>query len=59
MEAACFNMLEEGEVVLVAESGIWGERFADMAERNGKRRHAHNPKTFDLSFSFIKYFTSW
>ena len=35
MEAACFNMLEEGEVVLVAESGIWGERFADMAERNG------------------------
>ena len=36
MEAACFNMLEEGEVVLVAQTGIWGERFSDMAERNGK-----------------------
>ncbi len=36
MEAACVNMLEEGEVVLVAKNGIWGDRFADMAERNGE-----------------------
>ncbi len=34
MEAACCNMIEPGEVVLVAKNGIWGERFADMAERH-------------------------
>ena len=35
MEAACVNMLEPGERVLVAVNGLWGERFADMAEREG------------------------
>ena len=34
MEAACTNMVEEGDVVLVAENGIWGQRFRDMAERH-------------------------
>ena len=35
MEAACCNLVEEGDVVLVAVNGIWGERFGDMAERHG------------------------
>ncbi|GJQ82285.1 Spat, partial [Trypoxylus dichotomus] len=29
------NLLEPGEVVLVAINGIWGERFSDMASRYG------------------------
>ena len=36
MEAACCNMVEDGDVVLVAVNGIWGERFADMAKRHGR-----------------------
>ncbi|KAK7094262.1 alanine--glyoxylate aminotransferase-like [Littorina saxatilis] len=35
MEAAVANLLETGEVALVCENGIWGQRFADMVERNG------------------------
>ncbi|ESO82543.1 hypothetical protein LOTGIDRAFT_134376 [Lottia gigantea] len=35
MEAACSNLLEQDEVALVCQNGIWGERFADMVERNG------------------------
>ncbi len=44
MEAACCNMIEPGEVVLVAKNGIWGERFADMAERHRKNAviYLHN-----------------
>lgn len=36
MEAACTNLLEPGETVLVCENGLWGQRFADMCTRNGK-----------------------
>jgi len=35
MEAVMTNMLEEGDVVLVAENGIWGQRAGDMAQRQG------------------------
>ncbi|KAK6177486.1 hypothetical protein SNE40_015578 [Patella caerulea] len=35
MEAACVNLLEPGEVALVCQNGIWGQRFADMVDRNG------------------------
>ena len=35
MEAMMTNMLEPGDVVLVANSGIWGQRAADMAHRQG------------------------
>lgn len=35
MEAACTNLLEPGETVLVCENGLWGQRFADMCTRNG------------------------
>ncbi|KAK3104534.1 hypothetical protein FSP39_004412 [Pinctada imbricata] len=35
MEAACCNLLESGENTLVCCNGLWGERFSDMAERNG------------------------
>ena len=36
MEATMVNVLERGDVVLVAENGIWGERAMDMAKRHGK-----------------------
>ncbi|XP_068136747.1 alanine--glyoxylate aminotransferase [Hyperolius riggenbachi] len=35
MEAAIFNVVEKGDVVLVATNGIWGERAADIAQRTG------------------------
>lgn len=35
MEASFVNLIEEGDVVLIAVCGIWGERAADMARRNG------------------------
>ncbi|XP_040204857.1 serine--pyruvate aminotransferase isoform X2 [Rana temporaria] len=35
METAILNVVEKGEVVLVATKGIWGERAADIAHRIG------------------------
>lgn len=35
MEASVANLLEPGEVALVCQNGIWGQRLADMVERNG------------------------
>ncbi|CAG5115113.1 unnamed protein product, partial [Candidula unifasciata] len=35
MEAAVANILEPGEIALVGENGIWGQRLADMVDRNG------------------------
>ncbi|KAK3105138.1 hypothetical protein FSP39_018030 [Pinctada imbricata] len=35
METACCNLLESGETTLVCCNGLWGERFSDMALRNG------------------------
>jgi alanine-glyoxylate transaminase/serine-glyoxylate transaminase/serine-pyruvate transaminase len=36
MEAVMTNILERGEIVLIAENGIWGQRASDMAHRQGK-----------------------
>jgi len=35
MEAVMVNMLEPGTVILIADSGIWGTRSAEMARRHG------------------------
>jgi len=35
MEAVMVNMLEQGTVILIADSGIWGKRSAEMAKRHG------------------------
>ncbi|KAH9513511.1 hypothetical protein Btru_033229 [Bulinus truncatus] len=35
MEASVVNLLEPGEVILICQNGIWGQRLADMADRNG------------------------
>lgn len=35
MEASVANLLEAGDVALVCQNGIWGQRLADMVERNG------------------------
>ena len=36
MECAMTNLLELGDVILIASNGIWGERAGDMAKRQGK-----------------------
>ncbi|CAL1527232.1 unnamed protein product [Lymnaea stagnalis] len=35
MEASVANLLEPGDVALICQNGIWGQRLADMVERNG------------------------
>lgn len=35
METALCNVLEEGDVILIAVTGLWGHRAADMATRYG------------------------
>lgn len=35
MEAAFLNLVEQGDKVLVAVNGIWGERATDIASRLG------------------------
>ncbi|KAL3861331.1 hypothetical protein ACJMK2_007367 [Sinanodonta woodiana] len=35
METACLNLLEPGDTALVGINGLWGERFADMVDRQG------------------------
>ena len=37
MDCVMNNMVERGDVVLIAENGIWGERAGDMASRHGKK----------------------
>ena len=36
MECLMTNMVEPGDVILIAKNGIWGERAGDMAQRQGK-----------------------
>ena len=36
MEAALCNLIERNDVVLIGINGIWGERAADMANRQGR-----------------------
>lgn len=51
MEAACCNLLEPGETALVCINGLWGDRFADMAARNGasvKKINKPMGQVFDL-----------
>ena len=44
MEAACCNMVEPRDTVLVACNGIWGERFSDMCNRVGMCRESDAQK---------------
>lgn len=37
MEAVIANLLEPGETIVVGNSGIWGTRVCDMAERFGAK----------------------
>ena len=38
MEAAIANCIEPGETIVVATSGIWGQRVCDLSERYGGQR---------------------
>ena len=46
MDCVMNNMVERGDVVLIAENGIWGERAGDMAKRHGKIRMERFPFVF-------------
>lgn len=35
MDSVMMNILEEKDVILIAKNGIWGDRAADMAQRQG------------------------
>ncbi len=35
METVMVNLVEPGDVILIASNGIWGERSSDMAKRQG------------------------
>lgn len=35
LESGLCNLVEDGDVVLIAIQGIWGERAAEMAKRHG------------------------
>ncbi|RXG53431.1 Serine--pyruvate aminotransferase, mitochondrial [Armadillidium vulgare] len=35
MDSVMMNILEERDVILIAKNGIWGDRAADMAQRQG------------------------
>lgn len=37
MEASIANLVEPGETVVVGNSGIWGQRVCDLAERYGAK----------------------
>ena len=39
MESAFTNLVEPGDSVLVCQHGLWGQRAADMAERQGAEVH--------------------
>ena len=41
MEAAIANTLEPGETIVVANSGIWGQRVCDLAERYQGRQERY------------------
>ncbi|XP_023330492.1 serine--pyruvate aminotransferase, mitochondrial [Eurytemora carolleeae] len=45
MECVMTNMLEPGQVVLIANNGIWGIRSQDMAKRQGAVVHELNTPT--------------
>lgn len=46
MEAALCNLIERNDVVLIGINGIWGERAADMANRQGT--HSFSPLFLDV-----------
>jgi hypothetical protein len=47
MECVMTNMVEDGDIVLVAENGIWGQRAAEMARRNSEANfHSYSKSGF-------------
>ena len=42
MDCVMNNMVERGDVVLVAENGIWGVRAGDMASRHGRKKNKND-----------------
>lgn len=44
MEAGIANLVEDGDIVLIAVTGIWGERAVDMTRRHGGNVRLINKK---------------
>ncbi|XP_071510382.1 alanine--glyoxylate aminotransferase-like [Diadema antillarum] len=55
MEVAMMNVIDPGDVILVACNGIWGERQADLGKRIGAEvRVLQNPTGVSFSLSQIE-----
>jgi len=54
MEATIANCLEPGETIVVATSGIWGQRVCDLSERYGGNTQlsAHKKTTVGLAYVY-------
>ncbi|XP_037959842.1 serine--pyruvate aminotransferase, mitochondrial [Teleopsis dalmanni] len=58
MEMALCNLIEDGDVVLLGPTGVWGHRAAEMARRYGadiryvEARFGRSLKMDDLEFAF-------
>lgn len=52
MEATIANCLEPGETIVVATSGIWGQRVCDLSERYGGNTHCsyHMKRNVGLAY---------
>ncbi len=54
MEATIANCLEPGETIVVATSGIWGQRVCDLSERYGGNTHfSHQSNTHGLVICMV------
>ena len=55
MECVMTNLIEKGDKVLIANTGIWGERAMEMARRQGKFIITFFPiiQLFFLKFVFV------
>ena len=56
MECVMTNLIEKGDKVLIANTGIWGERAMEMARRQGIYIHKYNffiTSTSKLSFKDV------
>ncbi len=64
MEATIANCLEPGETIVVATSGIWGQRVCDLSERYGGNTHflhqsnTHGPVTYQKDMEVTRSFQS-
>lgn len=53
MEATIANCLEPGETIVVATSGIWGQRVCDLSERYGGKHSTVNTNKTNVGLAYL------